>query len=464
MRDEAGFDSGSVRHAYFIGIGGIGMSAIARFFLSLGARVSGYDRYRSALTDRLEEEGMKIHYSIDPQAVPEDADLVIYTPAIPGDHAELVFLKEKGYRLYKRAEILGLLSQQMRCIAIAGTHGKTSSSILLSHLLKSSGIDITAFLGGVALNYQSNFLAGKSEWVVLEADEYDRSFLRLFPEIAVINSLDPDHLDIYGSEEKMQAAYFEFAGQIRPGGKLLVEVQALRKIPLQLMESLREKGVQVESFGLDAGESFAENIRQDELVIRFDFRRGGLVISDLEMNMAGRHNVQNATVAIAIALQLGVSEEDLRKALLSFEGIKRRFELIHRDDKRIIIDDYAHHPEELRSAIAAAKSHFKGRRITGVFQPHLYTRTRDFADQFGEVLSGLDEVVLVEIYPAREEPIEGINSEMLLKKIDSENKYYRNKSELIELLKKLDPGILLTLGAGDLDAMLPEIVNALKAK
>lgn len=446
---------------YFIGIGGIGMSALARYFSKRGVEIYGYDRYRSALSAELEKEGMHIHYDIDPGKIPGSVDAVIYTPAIPDDQAELVEARHRRLPLFKRAELLGIVSRDKRCIAVAGTHGKTSSSIMLGHILHDSGFPVTAFLGGIAVNYNNNFLGGVGEWVVIEADEYDQSFLQLYPEIAVINSMDPDHLDVYGDQKTMIEHYFQFAKHIREGGSLYITPGALGLFESEMLEVLQKKDVLIELFGLEEGDHQGRLTGQGKGRSFFTVESQGQHLENLEICMPGVHNVLNATVAVAIALQLGVPEEAIRTALQSFRGIKRRFEYILNTDELVIIDDYAHHPAELKAVISAARAQFEGEEITVVFQPHLYSRTRDFAGEFARSLEGADRVILVEIYPAREEPVPGVNSEMLYQLIRSEEKYITSKSELIALLRQLDPGVLLTLGAGDLDAMLPDIIKEL---
>lgn len=438
-----------IKIIYFVGIGGIGMSALARFFNQRGVQVFGYDRTETSLTKMLVEEGMTIHYEEDLRAIPEGVDLVVYTPAVPARHKELVFFREQGFPVKKRAEVLGIISRSTRTIAIAGTHGKTTTSSILTHLLVAGGLDCSAFLGGIMVNYGTNFIAGGSDWVVVEADEYDRSFLHLSPEIAVILSMDADHLDIYGDVASIHETGFKaFTKKLKPGGKLWVQKDWEEE--LSGFSGLR-------SFGIEKGDYYSKNVRVEDGWFVFDFESPKGRIEGLKFGLPGRHNVENATVAIAIAQELGLSAKAISDALASFKGIKRRFEFIIRRSDRVFINDYAHHPTELKAAIGAARELYPDEKLTGVFQPHLFSRTRDFADGFAEALDGLDEVYLLDIYPAREEPIPGVTSDLLFEKMQLQNKYRVQKSNLVQQLKKANPKILLTLGAGDIDAMVEDI-------
>ena len=432
---------------YFVGIGGIGMSALARYFNGLGCEVHGYDKTATVLTGKLEQEGMKIHYEDDLKYMVDGIDLVIYTPAIPGDHKELNFFFENDYPVMKRAEVLGLISRNRKTIAIAGTHGKTTTSSIITHLLRTGGVDCTAFLGGIAQNYASNFVEGKSEWVVVEADEFDRSFLHLSPDFSVIISTDADHLDIYGDKDHMAEGFTQFAERLKPGGTVFLR---------QGLQLLRNE-VPMDSFGVGQGNYRSKNVRVEDGFFVFDFESPKGRIENIKFTLPGRHNVENATAAIAVAQQLGVGEEAVKKAMASFKGIKRRFEFIYRSDEIVYIDDYAHHPTELKAAIQAARTLFPGRRITGVFQPHLYTRTRDFVDGFAEALDGLDEIVLMDIYPARELPIEGVTSGIIYDKMKNPSKVMVTKTSLMDDLKGREFDVLLTLGAGDIDVFVEPI-------
>jgi UDP-N-acetylmuramate--alanine ligase len=447
-----------IRKVYFLGIGGIGMSAIARYCLAKGMEVYGYDRTRTVLTEALESEGMKIHYSDSPELIPSGIELVIYTPAVPADHKELTYFREHHYTVIKRSEALGVLSAESKSIAIAGTHGKTTTSTLTAHVLKQGGMDISAFLGGIAVDYDSNYLTGRSEWMVLEADEYDRSFLRLSPYIAAILSMDPDHLDIYGDSNQVYKGYREFASKVRDGGYLLLKSDLIRYFSEQELSDFTARGITVKTFGYSDSDILIANIRVEQGKYVFDYLQSdGKSMAGIVLNLPGRHNVENATVAINIALRCGVSEENIRKALAEFRGIQRRFEKIIETRDFVYIDDYAHHPTELKAAIDAARTLYPGKKVTGIFQPHLYTRTRDFADGFAEALDRLDEIILMDIYPARELPIEGVNSEMIFEKLKNKNKKLVSKATLMDALKEIKTDVLLTLGAGDIDTFVPKI-------
>ncbi|TXB61527.1 UDP-N-acetylmuramate--L-alanine ligase [Phaeodactylibacter luteus] len=438
-------DLNSIQTVYFIGVGGIGMSALARYFNQRGARVYGYDKTATELTRTLAAEGIDIHYEDDIRFIPQGVDLVVYTPAVPAAHQELQYFQANGFPVKKRAEVLGIISRGMKAIAIAGTHGKTTTTTLTTFLLRSCGIDCSAFLGGIALDFETNFVAGHTEWVVVEADEYDRSFLHLSPEIAVILSMDADHLDIYGDRETMlETGFRAFAKRVKPGGAAYVQHR--------WVEELGPVGKTI-AFGLGHGAYRAENIRVEEGFFTFDFYSPQGVMQGLQLSLPGRHNVENATVAIAIALQLGAAEADIRLALREFRGIRRRFEFLSRSEKGVYIDDYAHHPSELQAAIGAARELYPGKRLTGVFQPHLFTRTRDFAPGFAEALAALDEVLLMEIYPAREAPLPGIDSAWLLEQIPGQDKRLVSSEAVPEVVKQLQPEVLLTLGAGDIDLL-----------
>lgn len=426
------------------------MSAIARYFNAIGIEVHGYDKTATTLTKKLESEGIQIHYTDDLTKIPAALDLVVYTPAVPDSLKELQHLRESGKPILKRAAVLGLISRNRKTIAIAGTHGKTTTTTITTHLLREGGVDCSAFLGGIAQNYGSNFIAGESDWVVVEADEYDRSFLQLSPDIAAILSMDADHLDIYGDKESIVETGFKaFASRLKEGGALWVR------------QDLQAQFEVAHSFGLDKGEARSENIRVENGFFTFDYVGPKGRMEALQFTLPGRHNIENATVAITIALDLGVEAAAIRQALMSFKGIKRRFDMIVRNEKVVYIDDYAHHPTELKAAISAARQLFPGRRISGVFQPHLYSRTRDFADDFAQALDQLDEPILMDIYPAREEPIPGVNSEMLLSRMKNENKRYLKREEILPHLKTNGVDVLLTLGAGDIDRLIEPIEKLL---
>ena len=445
-----------VKHIYFLGIGGIGMSALARYFLEEGKIISGYDKTSTELTKTLESEGMTIHYHEDVDQIPQNIDLVIYTPAIPKNNREFVHLENKGFRLYKRSEILGFISQEKKTIAIGGTHGKTTTCSIVSYLLKNSGIDISAFVGGIMKNYNSNYLHGESDWVVVEADEYDRSFLRLFPDIAVILAMDADHLDIYGDRKSVLDGFKKFSLNIKQGGQLWLREELLENIDDDWKNALVKKSITIHTYGIESGEVQAQNIEIKDGRFCYDLSIGKSQ-AGFELSLPGRHNVSNAVVASAVAKQLGCTWEDLRRSINSFEGIRRRFEIIADKDGAVLIDDYAHHPEELKVAIAAARELYPDKYLTGIFQPHLFTRTRDFVDGFAKVLSQLDELILTDIYPARELPINGVTAEIIYNKVTIHNKHLVHKDDLITELKNKRKEVLLVLGAGDIDKKVNEI-------
>lgn len=448
----------AIKKIYFIGIGGIGMSALARYFHLHGAEVHGYDRTETDLTRALVAEGMFVHYTDDVKQIPEGVDMVVWTPAVPKDLAELNWFIDRGYPLKKRAEVLGIISRAKKCVAIAGTHGKTTTSTMTAHLMRACGVDATAFVGGISGNLGSNFVEGKSDWVVVEADEYDRSFLHLSPDVAVLNSLDPDHLDIYGTPEAVVASYKQFIRQIKPGGKLIYK----HGLPLEdVAAELLASGRFVFTFGIEEGYYEAYNVRVVDGQTAFGLKSSIVDWSDLRLNYPGQHNVLNATAAIAATLAAGGFSTEIPAALEGFKGVKRRFETIVKTSETVYVDDYAHHPVELEATIQAARSLYPGKRLTGIFQPHLFTRTRDFAEGFAKALDQLDECLLLPIYPARELPIPGVSSEMLLGKMTLKNKLLVQKSELLDQLKARRPDVLLTMGAGDIDTMIQPIKNLL---
>jgi UDP-N-acetylmuramate--alanine ligase len=448
-----------IKKIYFLGIGGIGMSALARYFRSVGAEVHGYDKTQTVLTRQLESEGMRIHYgAADLAAIPSGLDLAVWTPAIPRDFEELTFFQNSGLPLKKRAEVLGIISRSRRTIAVAGTHGKTTTTSLLTHLLRTGGVDCTAFLGGISQSLGSNYVGGDSDWVVAEADEYDRSFLQLSPEISVLLSMDPDHLDIYGDPDAVaETGFKEFIRKTRPNGKIFIHCNLAQNFDNQIFET----------FGLELGQYRAQNIRVEDGWFCFDYvAPAGFParMDNLKLALPGRHNVENATAAIAVALQLGIGPEAIREALASFKGIKRRFEFIYRDEHRVYIDDYAHHPTEIRSAVQAARDLFPGRKITGIFQPHLYSRTRDFQGGFAAELDKLDEVILLDIYPARELPIPGVSSAIVFDKMKNRHKRMVSIKEIPAVLNLNEIDVLMTIGAGDIDTLVEPIAAFLSSR
>lgn len=444
---------------YFLGIGGIGMSALARYFLAKGWNVHGYDKTSTSLTEQLQKEGMKIHFEENTGLIPSQLDLVVFTPAVPADHKEYIYFKQKRTAMMKRAEVLGLISQDYQTIGIAGTHGKTTTTTLVSHLFRQSEVDCQAFLGGISKNYNSNLLLSESSpYLVAEADEFDRSFLQLNPFIAVITSIDADHLDIYGDHSSMLSSFTEYSSNILPGGTLILK-EGL-ELPLKLQEECS-----LYRYGMDGkGEFQAINILLSEGLYHFDFVFPGGSWKNLVLGLPGLYNVENAVAALSVAWLCGVEEEEARKALIGFAGVSRRFDIRFKSHEVIYIDDYAHHPEELRASIGSAKKLFPGRKISGIFQPHLFTRTRDFADEFAAALDLLDEIILLPIYPAREMPIPGVDSEMLRNKINQDKCRLAQKAEFPSLLESINLQVLMTLGAGDIDTLADPIENYLKKR
>ena len=449
-----------IPHIYFLGIGGIGMSALARYFHVQGKRVSGYDKTSTPLTQQLEREGMAIHYednlNLVHEAIRADKDnvLVVYTPAIPIDHSEYNFFLNNGYTLLKRSQLLGMVTENSFCIGVAGTHGKTTTSTLISHLLRRGGIDCSAFLGGISANYNTNLLLGNGTYkgkpvVVVEADEFDRSFLTLSPDIAVITSTDADHLDIYGAHDALKQSFLDYSNKLKSGGHLYIR-SSLPVIP--------DLTVAYTAYALNEQAAVkGTNLRIEDAMYTFDLHINGKVIRDLMLGIPGRHNVENAVVASAVALHMGVSEEDLRVGLAGFRGAKRRFEYILRNSRVTYIDDYAHHPEEIRAFLSSVKEMYPGKKVTAIFQPHLYSRTRDFAQGFSDSLSLSDDLILLDIYPARELPIPGVTSNMLLENVTLQNKILCAKENLIDLLRQRTPEVLVTIGAGDIDQLVEPI-------
>ncbi len=415
---------------YFIGIGGIGMSALARYFHLQGTRVSGYDKTQSSLTRELEQEGMKIHYEDNVDLIPKDAELVVYTPAIPKEHKELVYYQQNGYKVVKRSDVLQIATESSFNICVAGTHGKTTITTMVAHLLRHTGYGCNAFLGGISVNYGTNFWASERNVSVVEADEYDRSFLKLSPDIAIITAMDPDHLDIYGTAEEMEKAFIDFSGKIKEGG-LLISKFGLKRT--KELKGNRHLSYSAQNNNADA---HAENIKMMNGSYEFDVVIKEKRIEKVKLNIGGMHNVENAIAAITVASSLNIEEEKIKAAVADFRGVKRRFEYIIKTDALVFIDDYAHHPEELRALISSAKSLFSEKKCTVIFQPHLYTRTRDLADGFAEVLDMADEVILLPIYPARELPIAGVSSEMILYKMKSKNRRVLDKEELKDWIRK----------------------------
>lgn len=452
-----------IREVYFIGIGGIGMSAVARFFHSKGITVSGYDKTPTVLTKELEASGMAIHYEENIEAIPKQVDLVVYTPAIPKDHKELVYYQQHGQKVVKRSDVLQIISESSFNICIAGTHGKTTITTMVAHLLRDTGFGCNAFLGGISVNYGTNFWSDPKNVCVIEADEYDRSFLKLSPDIAIVTAMDADHLDIYGTAAAVEQAFIDFSKRVKPGGILV------KQFGLQRGKELKADQQLTYSLQNESADVYAANIRLMNGTYEFDVMMKDNMLDNVQLNMGGMHNVENVIAAITVASSLGIENEKIKAAVASFKGVKRRFEYIIKNEQLVYVDDYAHHPEELRALINGAKSLFRERKCTIIFQPHLYSRTRDFADGFAEVLDLADEVILLPIYPARELPVEGVTSQMILDKMKKENKRVMTKEEIEawiggeykESLNNDFGKLLITAGAGDIDTLVPKIKSIL---
>ena len=441
----------NIKNIYFLGIGGIGMSALARYFNMQGDKVFGYDKTRTELTTSLENEGISIHYNDLGKAAIKDIDLVVYTPAIPSDLQEYIEFQKSGIRMVKRAEILGEITKDYFTIAVAGTHGKTTITSMVAHFLNESGIAVNAFIGGIATNYNSNLiLNSEAKIMVVEADEFDRSFLHIHPDIAIISSMDADHLDIYDNKDSLKESFYEFANNIKAGGTLLLHDSL--EAPANFNENIAFYGEN------DGSLNKLKTISVEEGKQKFSVTNYS---DSFEISMAGRHNLLNATAAISVAKLLEVEFNKLHKSVANYKGVKRRFELIAKCDEHILIDDYAHHPTEIKAAIAATKEMYVGKEITGIFQPHLFSRTRDFADNFAKELSQLDQLVLLDIYPAREKPIEGINSQMLLDMATNKKKTLVSKEKLSEYISQNSTEVTLMMGAGDINKLVIEISETL---
>lgn len=439
---------------YFIGIGGIGMSAIAQYFNSIGSDVLGYDKTSTHLTKKLEQIGITVHYIEDVNLIPKHADLVIYTPAIPKNHSELNYYINNGYKVLKRSDVLQLITEQGFNICVAGTHGKTTTSTMAAHILKYTEFGCNAFLGGISANYSTNFWSSDKNYFVVEADEFDRSFLKLNSDIAVITSMDADHLDIYGTLEELENTFIQFSQKIKVGGTLI------HKYNLNKSEQL--SGTEKISYSFDNMEAdvYASELSVNNGSYNFDVIAKEWVLTNVTLNMGGLHNIENVLAAIIIAKKLEIEDDKIRDAVAEFKGVKRRFEYILKDDDHVLIDDYAHHPEELKALISGVRSLYSLPLVI-VFQPHLFSRTNDFATEFAESLSMADEVILLPIYPAREKPMEGVTSEIIFDKITLKNKKIMNKNELEEYIKNLQPSLLVMAGAGDIDTLIQPIKQIL---
>ncbi len=431
----------SIHNVYFIGIGGIGMSALAFYFKVNGKNIAGYDRTKTELTERLESLGAKIHYEeslvhIDKRFMNPKNTLIVYTPAIPENHEELQFFKNTGYHVLKRSEVLGLITKNSFCLAVAGTHGKTTTTSILGHLMNVCKVRLTAFLGGISENYNSNLILKGTDVTVVEADEFDRSFLTLSPDFACITSMDADHLDIYGDASELKKSFIEFSKKIKPNGKLFVK------------NGLPIKGI---TYGIEDESDYSiKNIKIENAVYVFDVVTPKTVLKNIQFNLPGRHNLSNALVALAMAVEYGCPPEQLAKALASYKGVKRRFSYHLRTENLVFIDDYAHHPQEINAVYQAVREMYPGKKVLAVFQPHLFSRTKDFADDFALSLQKFDQILLLDIYPAREVPIKGITSEWLLEKIKNPNKKLIDKESLSKEIQRSDAEVIITMGAGDI--------------
>jgi UDP-N-acetylmuramate--alanine ligase len=450
-----------IKNIYFIGIGGIGMSALARYFRLQGKWVAGYDKTETPLTKALTEEGIPLTYVDDPKITPKDVQLIVYTPAIPKDHQGLNYYRDHGYELMKRSEVLGLITADSLNVCVAGTHGKTTISTMIAHILRDSGMGSNAFLGGISVNYNTNFWSDKNNICVVEADEYDRSFLKLHPDIAVISSMDADHLDIYGTRQAVEEAFIAFSRKIKSGGTL-VQKHGL-PIPKPAGD-IQQLSYHLTDHNADV---YTKNLRIQAGHYVFDVEGKEGKMKDVQLNVGGWHNVENALAAISACRILGLSENKIMPALYSYRGVRRRFEYHVQSESIIYIDDYAHHPREIEAMISSARQLFTDRRMVVVFQPHLYSRTRDFADEFAKVLDKADEVILLPVYPARELPINGVSSEIILNKMSVKNKRILNKAEVLAWAAKIRPEekiLLITAGAGDIDELVHPLEALLKTK
>ena len=449
-----------IKSVYFVGAGGIGMSALVRYFLTKGYNVCGYDKTPSELTEKLIEEGAKIHYEenvedIDSCFKQKDSTLIVYTPAIPAEHKEMVYFRERGFEIQKRAQVLGFLTQSHKGLCVAGTHGKTTTSTMAAHLLHQSKVDCNAFLGGISKNYGTNYILSDSDYVVIEADEFDRSFHWLRPYMTVITATDPDHLDIYGTKEAYLESFRHYTTLIQPGGALIIHKGLEMKPDVQ-------EGVRVYEYAREEGDFHAENIRIGGGEIVFDFVHPGGVVKDIQLGVPVSINIENGIAAMALAILNGVSEEDLRKGMKSFGGVDRRFDFKVKTDKMVFLSDYAHHPNEIEQSVKSVRELYKDKKIAAIFQPHLYTRTRDFYKEFASALSLLDCVYLCDIYPARELPIEGVTSKLIYDNLRSGiEKHLIHKEDILDVARSRNFDVLMSLGAGDIENYVPQITKIL---
>jgi UDP-N-acetylmuramate--alanine ligase len=445
----------NIQKIYFIGIGGIGMSALARYFVSRGCAVSGYDKTQTALTKELEKIGIDIHYEENVSLIPKEVDAVVYTPAIPKDHQELLYYQNNDYTVVKRSDVLQWITEGSFNICVGGTHGKTTVTSMIAHILRDSGFGCNAFLGGIAANYNTNFWSNENNVVVVEADEYDRSFLKLVPDVAVITAMDADHLDIYGTADEVENAFVQFSQKVKKNGCLVTKYGLKRSNELKAAHHFTYSYADVQA------NVHASNMEVQQGSYVFDVLAKEWSLKNIVLHMGGLHNIENAIAAITVAKFLKIDDDKIKAAVESFKGVKRRFEYVLKNEKNVLIDDYAHHPAELKALITGVKSLFAEQKLTLVFQPHLFSRTKDLADDFAASLDLADEVILLPIYPARELPMEGVTSELILNKMNSTEKQVMNKSQAIDLIKEKRPSLLVMAGAGDIDAMLLPIKEIL---
>ena len=454
----------TIKSVYFVGVGGIGMSALARYFLAKGKFVAGYDRTPTELTENLIEEGARIHYEENVGLIPEACrdkatTLVVLTPAVPQEHAELTYFRANGFEVHKRAQVLGLLTRSSKGLCVAGTHGKTTTTAMTAHLMRQSHVECTAFLGGISKNYGTNLLlSSKSPYTVIEADEFDRSFHWLTPYMSVITATDPDHLDVYGTKEAYVESFEHYTSLIQPGGALILH----KGLTLHLRT---REGVRVYTYSRDEGDFHAENIRIGNGEIRLDFVAPDTRIADIQLGVPISINIENGVAAMALAHLNGVTDEEIKQAMATFRGVDRRFDFKIKNDRVVFLSDYAHHPVEIEQSVRSIRELYRDRKITAIFQPHLYTRTRDFYREFAKSLSLLDEVILVDIYPARELPIPGVSSKLIYDHLrPGIEKMMCKKEEVLNVVRNKDIDVLIVLGAGDIDDYVPEITRILKEK
>ncbi len=452
-----------IKAVYFVGAGGIGMSAIARYFLNKGMTVAGYDKTPSELTHNLEKEGMQIHYEENVNAIPQECrdashTLIIYTPAIPAEHKELVFFRERGFDIQKRAQVLGTLTRTHKGLCVAGTHGKTSTSTMCAHIMHQSSVDCNAFLGGISKNYGTNYILSESDYVVIEADEFDRSFHWLRPWMSVITATDPDHLDIYGTKEAYLESFRHYSTLIQPGGALIIRKGLEMKAEVQ-------EGVRVYEYSRDEGDFHAENIKIENGGITFDFVSPIENVTNVTLGQPIPINIENGVAAMAMAQLNGCTADELRNGMATYGGVDRRFDFKIKDSRHVFLSDYAHHPKEIYQSAKSMRELYQNRKITAIFQPHLYTRTRDFYKDFASALSQLDEVVLCDIYPAREQPIPGVTSKLIYDNLaEGVEKSMIRKEDVLDFVRSRDFDVLIVLGAGDLDNYVPQIAEIIKQK